>query len=124
VHAMDPATGVARWQSAGPAEGVTLEVDGIAVLAGAGVAVATDVATGRQLWRVGLGANGSLPVLTDGDRVLVVRLEPERGAVIAGVDLREGDREWETVLPRGITAVRELGGFLVGTGPDVVVGLR
>lgn len=124
VHAIDPVTGARRWESGGPADGVTIEVDGIAVLAGAGVAVATDVDTGRQLWRVALGANGALPVLTDGERVLVVRLEPGQGAVIAGIDLHTGDREWETVLPAGITEVRERSGFLVGTGPGVVVLLR
>ena len=43
---------------------------------------------------------------------------------IKGGDLHTGDREWETVLPAGITEVRERGGFLVGTGPGVVVLLR
>jgi len=124
VSAVDRRTGQVRWRSQAAAADVLVDVGGVAVFLGGGYVVGVDARTGVELWRRVVSINTSTDVLTDGSRLLVVRLEPWRGAVVRALDLRDGTTVWEVDLPTGVTRVEQLGTHLVGVGPGLVVLLR
>jgi len=124
VRAVDRATGAARWASPGPSAGVLVDVGGVAVLWGAGYMIGVDARTGAQLWREPVSINTSADLMTDGSRLLTVRVEPGGGAVLQAVRLRDGSTDWEMSLPAGVTRVAQLGTHLVAVGPGIVAALR
>jgi outer membrane protein assembly factor BamB len=124
VRAVSRVTGEELWRSPGPSAGVLLELDGVAVLHGAGFAVGVDARDGNQLWRRHVTLTSSERPLTDGTRLLIARVEPGEGAVLEALRLADGSTAWEVPLPAGVTRVDQLGPHLVGIGPTLVVALR
>lgn len=124
VRAVSRVTGRELWRSPGPSAGVLLELDGVAVLHGAGFAVGVDVRDGDALWRRHVSLAPAEQLLTDGERVLLTRTEPGNGSVLEALRVADGSTAWEVPLPRGVTRVDQLGTHLVGIGPRLVVSLR
>lgn len=124
VRAVDRATGLTRWRSMGPSAGVLVDVAGVAVLKGAGYVIGTDARTGEQLWREQVSINTSADLMTDGTRLLLVRVEPGRSAILEALMLADGSTAWEVELPDGVTRVEQHGTHLLALGPGLVVALR
>ncbi|MGW6129820.1 outer membrane protein assembly factor BamB family protein [Cellulomonas sp. NPDC055163] len=124
VRAVSRLTGLELWQSPGPSAGVLLELDGVAVLHGAGFEVGVDAQDGEQLWRRQVTLTSSEQPFTDGEHVVVARVEPGRGTVLEALSVRDGRTAWEVLLPPGVTRVEQIGTHLVGIGPRLVVALR
>lgn len=124
VRAVSRLDGRELWQSPGPSAGVLLELDGVAVLHGAGFEVGVDARRGEQLWRRQVTLTSSDQPFTDGTHVIVARVEPGRGTVLEALGVRDGRTAWEVRLPPGVTRVEQLGTHLVGIGPQLVVALR
>lgn len=124
VRAVSRLTGLELWQSPGPSAGVLLELDGVAVLHGAGFEVGVDAQDGEQLWRRQVTLTSSDQPFTDGAHVIVARVEPGRGTVLEALGVRDGRTVWEVLLPPGVTRVEQVGTHLVGIGPRLVVALR
>ena len=84
VKALDAATGALRWQYLAPRQqtdfdgsysGVLSTAGGVALSASSGILFALDLATGKELWRAGLGGRTQATPITfqvDGSQVVAV----------------------------------------------------
>ncbi|RMI12678.1 outer membrane protein assembly factor BamB family protein [Cellulomonas triticagri] len=143
-------SGEERWSAPadGWSDGGLVLLDGLLYGSGSDGVWARDAATGREVWRTGVGLTAEMgsTVLTDGRYLLLTALPDQlagagvtvapgaaaglRGAAdvparaLVALDLASGAPAWATALPAGVRAVWSDQGDLVGWGDEAVVLLN
>jgi outer membrane protein assembly factor BamB len=110
VRALDPATGEVAWKVDGVPGVLSAGEDAVFVRGSDGTVSSLEPQTGALRWRAPTGVEGTLPVLADGDRVLVA------GKGLASADAANGRVLWVDASGAAITAPPVRAGARVLTG--------
>ena len=128
LHAVDARTGTDRWTSGGTCGRgqVVLRLDGAIVCQEhtpeATVLEKVDLLTGDQVWLTRAVRTDRVPLITDGERVVLVQ-EVEGGRTAQAYSLDDGSAGWTMDLPEGASALWVLDHRLYTVADDAIVRL-
>lgn len=114
LQAVDVRAGFRMWTRSG-VERVVARIDGLVALEGDGALRVVDLRTGELVWSVGvpLDRGPDQAAVTDGVRLLVVRVGQDGGRRLVAHDLRTGAERWSRPLEPGRAGPAVEGGMLV-----------
>ncbi|WP_024287914.1 PQQ-binding-like beta-propeller repeat protein [Cellulomonas sp. KRMCY2] len=119
--ALDVRTGEELWRSESGGF-VRAQIDGVLVTGGLAVVRAIKVTDGSVLWESAIDGVVRLDGVSDGAVVLVVVAEGG-SSHLAALDLTDGTEVWRGPVPTGTIMVGAVGGHVIASTGDEVIGL-